>query len=158
MKRFVIDASVAIKWVVEESDSSLAVAVLENCLLSAPDLLIAECANILWKKARRGDLTTDEAIAASRLLQQANIEILPTRHLMNGATALAIQLDHAAYDCIYLMLAIENNWSMITADHRLRAKVAESTDARLIGRALSMQQGVAAGKEAVLTFQHPREE
>ena len=66
---------------------------------------------------------------------------------MNGATALAIQLDRAAYDCIYLMLAIKNNWPMITADQRLRRKVAESTDARLIGRTLSMQQAVAAAKE-----------
>ena len=113
-----------------------------------PDLLIAECANILWKKVRRSELTPDEAIAASRLLQRANIEVLPTWHLMDDASELAIQLDHAAYDCIYLMLGIENDWQMITADRRLRHKIAESTDERLIARALSMQEGIVAGKQA----------
>ncbi len=30
--------------------------------LAAPDLLVAECANILWKKVRRGELTDLEAV------------------------------------------------------------------------------------------------
>jgi hypothetical protein len=48
----VIDASIAIKWVIEEEGTKEALA-LRSRALSAPDLLIAECANILWKKVRR---------------------------------------------------------------------------------------------------------
>ena len=144
MSRVVIDASVAIKWVVDEADSDAAVAVLESCSPVSPDLLIAECANILWKKARRGELRADEAITASRILQQGNIEILPTRHLMHTATRLAIELDHAAYDCIYLSLAMEHGWPFVTADDRLRRKLAQSSGGRFQGKVLSMQQAVAA--------------
>jgi predicted nucleic acid-binding protein len=52
----VINASIAIKWVIEEEGTKEALA-LRNQALAAPDLLIAECANILWKKARRRKLS-----------------------------------------------------------------------------------------------------
>jgi predicted nucleic acid-binding protein len=49
MKELVIDASVAVKWVVEEPGTQEALLLRQHRLL-APDLLVAECANILWKK------------------------------------------------------------------------------------------------------------
>jgi len=45
-----IDASIAIKWVIEETGTQEALALRECARLIAPDLLIPECANILWKK------------------------------------------------------------------------------------------------------------
>ena len=140
MNSAVIDASVAIKWVVDEADSDAAVAVLESRSLLSPDSLIAECANILWKKVWRRELTTDEAILAARTLQQADIDILPTRHLMDVATRLAIDLNHAAYDCIYLALAMEHGCPLVTADDRLRRKLAQSAEGGFSGEVLSMQQ------------------
>ena len=140
MNPVVIDASVAIKWVVDEGDSDAAVAVLGGRSLLSPDLLIAECANILWKKVRRRELTTDEAIIAARTLQQADIDILPTRHLMDTATRLAIDLNHAAYDCIYLALAMEHGCPLVTADDRLRRKLAQFAGDGFSGEVLSMQQ------------------
>ena len=71
-ERFVIDASVAIKWIVQEAGTEEAVLVRRRPL-SAPDLLIAECANILWKKVRQNELTEAEAILAARLLQRADV-------------------------------------------------------------------------------------
>ena len=50
MSGLVIDASVAIKWVIEEAGTKEALA-LRRQALAAPDLLVAECANILWKKS-----------------------------------------------------------------------------------------------------------
>ena len=140
MNSVVIDASVAIKWVVDEADSDAAVAVLESRSLLSPDLLIAECANILWKKVWQKELTTDEAIIAARTLQQADIDILPTRHLMDVATRLAIDLNHAAYDCIYLALAMEHGCPLVTADDRLRRKLAQFAGDGFSGEVRSMQQ------------------
>ncbi len=131
MRRVVIDASVAIKWVVEEEGTTEALAVLEGYPLSAPDLIVAECANILWKKVRRGELTPDEALLAADLLQRAELEILPTRALLHAATHLAVDLDHPAYDCVYLALAQDHGWPFVTADDRLRRKL---TDDRASGR------------------------
>lgn len=56
MNLLVIDASIAVKWVVEEEGTIEALALRGAAKLIAPDLLIAECANILWKKVRRGEL------------------------------------------------------------------------------------------------------
>ena len=47
---FIVDASVAVKWVVDEQFSDAA-RLLAGARLYAPDLLYIECANILWKKA-----------------------------------------------------------------------------------------------------------
>jgi predicted nucleic acid-binding protein len=89
---FVIDASVAIKWVVDEPGTEQAV-VLRRKRLFAPDLLIAVCANILWKKVRRRELSDAEAILAARLLHRADIQLEPMRRLLENtrsATASAV--------------------------------------------------------------------
>ena len=117
-----VDASVAIKWVVEEPGTAEALA-LRRYRLSAPDLLIPECANILWKKARRQEMSADEALLAARLLEHADVELIPMRRLLEPATRLAIQLDHPAYDCFYLALAQSTQCSFVTADAKFCAKV-----------------------------------
>src|ERR1700730_17898913 len=100
----VIDASVAIKWVIEEPGTREALSLRPHRLF-APDLLVAECANILWKKTQRNELSLQEALLAARLLQRADIELAPMRAFVEPATRLAIGLDHPAYDCAYLALA-----------------------------------------------------
>ena len=144
MSHFVIDASVVIKWIVEEEGTFEALAILENAELSAPDLLIAECANILWKKVRREELSEDEAQIGARLLEQADIEILPTRHLLSSVTSLAVELDHPAYDCLYLALAIERNWQFVTADERFQRKVREGQSGHYSSSVLSLLEAAVA--------------
>jgi len=119
----VIDASIAIKWVIEEEGTSQALTLRRTARLLAPELLVAECANILWKKARRNELSREEALLAARLLQTAAIELVPTRSLLAAATRIAIELDHPAYDCLYLALAIENDCPFVTADERFLRKL-----------------------------------
>jgi len=142
LKSVVIDASVAIKWVIEEDGTRDALAVLKGAALKAPDLLLAEFANILWKKVERNELLTDEAIMAARLIQQVDMEIFATRGLLEEATRLAIALNHPAYDCIYLSLALQNGWPFITADTRLLRKLAQPDAARFNGIALSLADAI----------------
>ena len=123
MNTLVIDASIAIKWVVEEDGTDLALTLRQKARLMAPDLIVAECANILWKKVQRKELSNDEALIAARLLQGAEIELVPSRALLESATRLAIELDHPAYDCLYLALAVEHDCRFVTADERLVNKI-----------------------------------
>lgn len=136
----VIDASIAVKWVIEEEGSAAATALRRRFRFAAPDLLVAECANILWKKTRRGELTTAEADIAARLLQRADIELMPMGALLEKATDLAIRLDHPTYDCIYLALARQRGWRFVTADQRLLRAVAERADDELAGLCLSLEK------------------
>ncbi|MBN9136800.1 type II toxin-antitoxin system VapC family toxin [Phyllobacterium sp. SL163] len=119
METLIIDASVAIKWVIEEEGTEQALRLRGRYHFAAPDLLVAECANILWKKVQRNELMLEEAQLASRLLQQADIELISMRGLLEETTRLAILLGHPAYDCIYLALAKQRQCLFVTADERL---------------------------------------
>jgi predicted nucleic acid-binding protein len=115
---WVVDATVAIKWFVDEPDSAEAVAVLRHPI-SAPDLLAPECANILWKKVRRGELRVDEAETIALALEGAIVTLHPTRPYLATATRIACDLGRAAYDCFYLALAERLQQPLVTADRRL---------------------------------------
>jgi predicted nucleic acid-binding protein len=136
----VIDASIAIKWVVEEDGTPDALRLRQRAKLIAPELLAAECANILWKKVQRHELSRDEAFLAARLLQAANIEFPPTHHLLEAATRIAVELDHPAYDCLYIALAAEQDCRFVTADGHLVRKAADGPRRRFAGRAVGLAQ------------------
>jgi len=75
MTLYVVDASVAIKWVVPEAGTPQALALIANNDVAAPDLIVAECANILWKKVRRAELTLPEAHFAARLIEGSDLQL-----------------------------------------------------------------------------------
>jgi len=134
----VIDASIAVKWVVEEDGTPEALTLHRRAKVIAPELLVAECANILWKKVQRDELSNDEALLAARLLQAADIEFLPTRSLLEVATEIAIELNHAAYDCLYLALAAERDCRFVTADESFVRKLSEGHRRRFRGRVIGL--------------------
>ncbi len=118
MSLYVIDASVAIKWVVSEIHSDIAIS-LRNHKLAAPELLGPECANILWKKVRLGYITEEDASIAATGLERMTVALHSTRPLIRQATALSVALGHPAYDCFYLSLALTLGCQFVTADERL---------------------------------------
>jgi predicted nucleic acid-binding protein len=123
----VVDASVAVKWVVAEPGSEAALALRRRhgpAGLLAPELLAVECANILWRKARLGELSAREARVAGAVLARAGVALLPVR--LPAALDLALRLGHPAYDCAYLALALERGLPFATADARLLRRLAEA--------------------------------
>ncbi len=143
MSALVIDASVAVKWVVEEEGTTQALA-LRGRALAAPDLLIAECANILWKKVRRAELSQQEAAFAAGLLARADIELVAMRPYLEAATRIAIALDHPAYDCVYIALAEAEGLRFVTADASLVRKVGLRAAGRYAARVLDLADAPAA--------------
>lgn len=137
--RWVIDASVAAKWLVPEEGSDLAVALLEAELL-APDLLFAEVANILWKKQARSEMDAATALAAGRWLAQVPFAVHDCATLMPAALELSLRLRHPAYDCFYLALAIREGCSLITADRKLAATCQDDPLAALSGSVLHLSE------------------
>jgi predicted nucleic acid-binding protein len=114
----VVDSSVAIKWVVEETESENARS-LSHATLEAPDLLLIECANILWKKVTLSDLNPREAGERWRLLLEAPIHFTSSPGLLDIALRISLDLKHPVYDCVYLALALQLEVPLITADRRL---------------------------------------
>ena len=115
----IVDASVAIKWGIEEAGSPAAHALLSRPGLIAPDLVIAEIANTLWKKEQRGELTAAHRPVAFAASTRSFDEFTPCGPLATRALELAAALRHPAYDCFYLALAEARGGTFVTADARL---------------------------------------
>ncbi len=120
MSRYVLDASVAIKWFVPEVYSDVAqrlLAIDHNFLV--PDFFFPEVGNVLWKRVRRGDDTSDNARQTLADLNTVPIEVYLSQPFMPLALNIALQTDRAVYDSLYLALAITQRWQMVTADEKL---------------------------------------
>lgn len=116
----VIDASVAAKWLFSERYSDEAQLLLSSqYLLLAPDFVLVEIANVIWKKLRRSEVSSTESYVEV-LAHLTDILVLrPLSELVTRAATLALQLDHPVYDCLYLTCAMEYAAPLITADEEL---------------------------------------
>lgn len=125
MTGYVVDASVAVKWLVTEPFSFEAARLLHNGLtLIAPELIFAEGTNALWAMCRRGDITGADFAEAVHVLKAAPVAVpVSMRQLAAAAARLAIDLDHPTYDCFYLALAMQEQQPVVTADRRFHGLV-----------------------------------
>ncbi len=111
----IVDASVAVKWFLDEEGSDLAADLAHRDLL-APELIYAEVANALWKKRARGELNA--AVEPIDRLDTLLLAAVPIAPLSLEAARLADDLRHPVYDCFYLALAVRENTVLVTADAR----------------------------------------
>lgn len=121
----IVDASIAIKWSVEEEGADAAHALLRRKPLMAPDLIVAEVANALWKKCRRGEIAANQLAYAFETSLRLIDELVPTKDLAERALHTATELQHPVYDCFYLALAEVRGGTFITADTRLLTRLAQ---------------------------------
>jgi predicted nucleic acid-binding protein len=125
MKVFVIDASVAVKWYIPEPFSEQAVYYLEllkagQAKLLAPELIVAEMGNVLWKKEVSGELARGEVqLIGETLANSFPAELTGNQLLLPAALELALDLKLSLYDCLYLALAIVKKAQLVTADKKL---------------------------------------
>jgi predicted nucleic acid-binding protein len=122
----VLDASAVIR-IMEGAPQAVPLqeALLQANLVVAPELMLTEVANALWRLQRAGQLEADGL--QERLTRAAELvdHIEPDRHLQVEALALACHLDHPVYDCLYLALARREAAVLLTADQRLMALAAQ---------------------------------
>jgi len=119
----VVDASIALKWVLDEQGSAAAEELLEEDL-AAPSLWLLEAANALWRRTVRGELTAAEATERLAELSKAPVASVPLEQDLPEAMHLARQLNHPVYDCLYLALAKRLGTYVVTADTRFGQAVA----------------------------------
>jgi len=131
----VVDASVAVQWVLPESMSEFAGGLRSERLI-APALWLVEAANAIWKRHLRGEMSVDQARARLTELLNAPVASLPVEPYMPGALQLATELRHPVYDCLYLAVAIQHQTYVVTADRRfaeLGRQTAVANRVRLLG-------------------------
>ncbi len=149
----VVDASVVVKWFVEEEFHDKAAVLLESRYdLHGPDLLLLEVGNVVWKKVLRDEIEAADAHEITRAVIGSVVTFHPAIRLVHdvantvaggiptfdpttrlGERALqaALSLRYPIYDCIYLALAEALGSVVITADERLVRKLDDTPFAGL---------------------------
>ncbi len=129
----VVDASVAVKWFVQEPLRDEARNLIRgNDLLCAPDILFAEIANVGWRLVTRGDVGRDLALGMVTQVGDPFSSIVSSSLLCERAFDMALTLGHPAYDCMYLACAEVADAVVVTADKRFHAAVQGGPYAELV--------------------------
>jgi len=127
----VLDASVAVSISMNLPESTKFKQLIEACdLVIAPDLLVAEVSNAVWKYVKagvidseQGDLVLERAIGFVDQFESSLI-------LYREAFALSVNHQHPVYDALYVVLARRNNAVLATLDRRL-ANLASKLNIRI---------------------------
>ncbi|HEX6143550.1 MAG TPA: type II toxin-antitoxin system VapC family toxin [Geminicoccaceae bacterium] len=91
--------------------------------LKAPDLLVPEVCNAVWRKVRLGEMQLAQATRVGARLMAGVVPLHPAAALASAALEIALALKHPAYDCFYIALAELDASEVVTADKKLLARV-----------------------------------
>jgi predicted nucleic acid-binding protein len=128
---YVVDANVVVKLFVDEELSDEARALLGRLALSepaqffVPDLLLAECANVLWKYVQFYGYDVEMARANLADLADLAIQTMPVPSLFQEAFEIGCRLNIAVYDACYVALAEGLECPLVTADESLFRRFAD---------------------------------
>ncbi len=141
MKAYVLDASVAAKWVLPAKDEPLSAEAGRFCArfatgdigLSVPDLFWPEIGSILGKSVRAGRVSEASAKASIEWVGSLGLTTQPTKGLVGDAVAIARAFDCSVHDSLYIALSVASGRPMITADERLVNAVGAHLPVRWLG-------------------------
>ena len=119
--KYVLDSSVALKWVLPEADSGKAIRLRDEYRngvheLLAPDLFPSEIANGLASAERQLRIRAGESAIFLNDVLSAAPALQPSAPLLIRAMEIAIATKRAVYDCLYLALAKAEGCELVTAD------------------------------------------
>jgi predicted nucleic acid-binding protein len=118
--QFVIDASIAAKWLFLEEGSDKAEGLLESYnSFIVPELFYIEMDAIISKKVRQGELPAVDANRKRDQVMKLALQKFDHQTISKLAFEISISLPVTFYDALYLSLAIETKSIMWTADSRL---------------------------------------
>jgi predicted nucleic acid-binding protein len=141
MTAYVLDASVAVKWMLPARNEQLrpeAYQLLDaygagEVELAVPDVFWAECGNVMWKAVRQKRLDRGDAEIAITSMIARRITTVPSATLLPTAIAIAFDFGRAVYDCLYVALAVTSKTQLITADERLANALAARFPVKWLG-------------------------
>jgi len=140
LKNLVLDASVAVKWVLptQETLTTESLQLLKRYAdgeinFIVPDLFWAEVGNVLWKGVRQRRWPQAVAEGGVSELGDRAFFTVSSLTLLPEALKIALAYDRSVYDCLYVALAIQFKTEMITADERLANALAAHLPVKWMG-------------------------
>ncbi|MGH4018321.1 MAG: type II toxin-antitoxin system VapC family toxin [Pseudonocardiaceae bacterium] len=136
-RSLVVDASVALKWVVTEPGSEEAAALLDDMMagavaLLAPEHLVGEVANGLRKRVAQNVLAVEDAGTALEAISHLELTFVGGIGRWFRSLATALDWGITTYDALYVLLAKDFGAELVTADERL-CTAATGVPIRLLG-------------------------
>lgn len=128
---YVIDASVACRFLLIEELSEKAELVLESflegkCDLKAPKLIIYEAGNALWKAANQGLIEPEEAVEKLSYLVKLKIDSIELDERMHKNILMwSIKNNATYYDGAYVISSKTLGAPLLTADNTLYEKASK---------------------------------
>jgi predicted nucleic acid-binding protein len=121
MSLYVVDASIAIKVYVPEIHSAHAIRFFsDEHELIVPEFMLAEFANIVWKKsALLGELTEAESKTIVDAVRELPLGYYYTSGLLTDALQIALTTKRSIYDSLYIALAASQGCQLMTDDRKL---------------------------------------
>ena len=117
---YVVDAGVAFKWFVKEPLRQQALHLLDaDRMLQAPDLILAEIAEIARLKLQRSEIVLAQAQEAVRQAPMYFERLVPVQELHERAFELSLKLQRPLAGCLYLACAEALKATLVTADRTL---------------------------------------
>jgi predicted nucleic acid-binding protein len=122
--RAVLDASVAISWVLPYPLSSQAKRLRDEFTRQIHDLIAPTCfadevASALTKAERQKIIVVGQAVGLLSDILQTSPMLIPHSHLLSRATIISSQTRSGLFDCIYIALAEQEGCEVLTADQKL---------------------------------------
>lgn len=117
MTRYVVDASVAVEYLLRTALGEIVAELLEDAALLAPELLDAEVLSVLRRAVLQGRLAESRARLAVDDLVHWPLERIPHRTL--APIAWQYHQNLSAYDAFYVATARAHDIPLLTADGRL---------------------------------------
>jgi predicted nucleic acid-binding protein len=137
-QQLVVDASVALKWFVNEPEAVQARRLLSGTYsLRVPDLIYGEIGNALWKRVRRKEITIDQGEQVLNALASIPWSVHPTSSLAPAAFGIAVRTGCTMYDGLYVALAVGGGALLVTADEKLVRQLSQTP---LAAHVLRLQQ------------------
>jgi predicted nucleic acid-binding protein len=141
LNKWVLDASVAIKWAMPTAQEPLTDQSLRllkryvdgEVAFLVPDVFWAEIGNVLWKGARQRRWSQDEAESVAADMQARDFTTVPSLILLPEALRIAFAHDRAVYDSLYVALSVQSKSELITADERLANALAARFPVKWLG-------------------------
>jgi predicted nucleic acid-binding protein len=122
--KYVLDASVAVKWVLAEVDSDKADALRDAFRsgihdLIAPDVFPVEVGHAIAKAERRGIIDPPDGSLFLADVLTTIPHLRASLPLLSQAFSIASSERIGVYDCLYVALADQQQCELFTADERL---------------------------------------
>ena len=126
--RYVVDASIVVKWILPESHSDRARTVARpgNSVL-APDVILSQIGMNLRTRVRLGELLEEEAHDILRVVGLMPLQLHRTWSLAPEALEIERRIRCAMPACIHLALALREDAVYVTGSRDLYCSVQDST-------------------------------